>query len=81
MPPLDSWIHQVTAVDCPAWTPETVALKFALWPVPMAAVVGEMLTEIGGGAGWTVTVAPALFEGSAALVATTWKVPGAQGAV
>ena len=72
----------MTAVDCPAGTPtETVALKVVLWPTPTDALVGERLTEIGTGSVDTVTVARALFEGSATTVATTWKVPAVDGAV
>ena len=80
MPPPDSWTDQVTAVDCPLEVPLTVAVKATAPSVTVATVAGATDTEMLGV--WvTVTVAWALFEGSAALVATTWKVPGAPGAV
>jgi hypothetical protein len=58
--------------------PVTVAVNRAVVPAPMLADVGVTLTAIGG---ITVTVALADFEVSATLVATTWNVPAAAGAL
>src|SRR5215813_5949975 len=83
LPPPVSCTDQVTAVDWPETVPETVALKVTLPPGVVLATVGEMATEItgGGGGAVTVTVAVALLDGSATLVATTWNVPAVPGAV
>src|SRR5678816_107629 len=77
-PPAPSWTDQVTPVDSPETVPLTVAAKLTEPRVWVLAVPGVTVTEIGG---VTVTVASALREGSAALVATTWKVPVVPGAV
>ena len=58
-------------MDWPPVVPVTVAVKVTVPPVVVEAVAGAIVTEIA--AGWvTVTVAVALLEGSATLVATTW---------
>ena len=58
----------------------TAAVKVSEPPVVVEALVGTMLTATTG-AEPTTTVAESLREGSATLVATTWKVPVALGAV
>jgi hypothetical protein len=74
VPPPDSWTDQVTAVDCPPGTAHRGGEATAP-PVTVATVAGA--TDAGMlGVCETVTVAWALSEGSAALVAMTWKVPG-----
>jgi len=55
-----------------------VAVKVTVPPVVVEALGGLTETAMGGR---TVIVALAFFEVSATLVATTWKVPGAPGAV
>jgi len=69
----------VTAVDWPAVVPVTVALNVSEPPVVVDALDGTMLTATTGAAP-TTTVAVSDREGSATLVATTWKVPVAAGA-
>ena len=65
-------------MDSPDEVPLTVAAKLSVPPISVLAVAGVTLTEIGG---VTVTVASAVREESAALVAMTWKVPAVPGAV
>ena len=60
--------------------PVTVAEKLVLVPATTDVVSGEIETATEGAA-VTSTVATAVFEGSAMLVATTWAVPGLAGAV
>ena len=55
-----------------------MAVKATVPPVVVEAVGGLIETAMGG---ITVTVAVALLEVSATLVATTWKVPAVPGAV
>jgi len=78
-PPPASSTDQVTPVDCPTAVPLTAAVKLTTPFGTVDAALGEMMTEITGVA--TVTVAVAVFEGSATLVATTWYVPSMAGAV
>ena len=78
LPPADSWTVQVTAVDWPAVVPVTVAVKAMVPPTTVLAGSGEIETVMTGVA-VTVTVAVALFEGSATLFATTWNVPWLRG--
>ena len=59
--------------------PVTVAVKVSAPPVVVEALDGTMLTAMTGAAP-TTTVAVSVCEGSATLVATTWKVPVALGA-
>jgi len=67
-------------VDWPPVVPLTVAVKATVPPVVVEALAGATVTEIW--TAWvTVTVAVALLEGSATLVATTWYVPAELGAV
>ena len=80
MVPAPADTDQVAAVDCPAVVPVTVAVKVAVPPVRMEAVPGVTLTAMTGAA-VTVTVAEPLLVASAALVATTWQVAPAFGAV
>jgi hypothetical protein len=80
MEPAPEGTDQVAAVDWPAVVPEIVALKVRVPPVAVVAVAGDTLT-VTTGAAVTVTVADALFVVSAALVATTWQVLAAFGAV
>src|SRR5512137_3030266 len=80
MEPAPAGTDQVTAVDCPAVVPETVAEKVRVPPVVMEAVAGDTLT-VTTGATVTVTVADPLLVVSAALVATTWQVLADVGAV
>src|SRR5690349_9865145 len=69
VPPEDpSWMDQLTAFDCPL-------------PSPVAEAEAGATDTVTFGAAVTVTVAWPLFELSATLVATTWKVPGDPGAV
>ena len=79
-PAAPSCTDQVTAVDWPPLVPETVAEKLMVPPVVTLALAGVTLTEIWAAA-VTVTVAVAVFDGSATLVATTWNVPAEPGAV
>ena len=74
MPPV---ADQVTAV---LLVPVTVAANCCVPPVKSEAEVGVTLTETGGGAALTVTVAAADFVGSATLVARTVNVPAVLGA-
>jgi hypothetical protein len=80
MVPDPAGTDQVTATDSPAVVPVTVALKVVVPPVRTEAEDGVTLTTCGGGA-VTVTVADPLLVVSAALVATTWQVAPAFGAV
>jgi hypothetical protein len=66
-------------VDWPAVVPLTVAVKLAVPPGESETLGGATLTEMAGAETETVAVAD-LLE-SAALVARTWKVPPADGAV
>jgi len=66
-------------VDWPVVVPVTVALKASVPPTRVVAVPGEIET-VTEGVAVTKTVAVAPFEGSATLVATTWKVPFVPGA-
>jgi hypothetical protein len=67
VPPSASDTDQNTSVDCPFIVPVTVAVKVTEPLVWRDAAWGEIETAI-----VTVTVAVALCEGSATLVATTW---------
>ncbi len=58
----------------------TVALNAVTPPARTEAVPGEIDTAIAGAA-VTSTVAFALFDASATLVATTWAMPAPAGAV
>ena len=78
--PAPAGTDQVAAVDWPAVVPVTVARKVTVPPVRMEAVAGVTLTAMTGAA-VTVTVADPLLVASAALVATTWQVAPAFGAV
>ena len=60
--------------------PVTVAVKARVAPGLVLAEPGETETEMDG-RGLTLTVARPLFVVSATLVATTWNVPAAPGAV
>ena len=75
--PLASWTRQVTAV---LEALVTVAEKVAVPPAATVLVVGLIATDTAGGA-LTVTVAVALLVPSCTLVATTWQVAAAAGAV
>lgn len=68
----------MTALDWPVPVPLTVAAKSCAPPVVRATVAGVTTTWMFG---VTVTVAVSNLVGSAALLATTWKVPGTAGAV
>ncbi len=80
VPPPASCTDQVTAVDCNAVVPVTVAVNVSAPPGATDAGLGEIETAITG-VGVTVTVAVPVFEVSATLVATTWYVPATAGAV
>ena len=69
----------MTAVDWPLVVPLTVALNCRVPPVVVEALAGEMET-VTTGVAVTATVATSWAEGSATLVATTWKVPVLAGA-
>src|SRR5262249_10599360 len=75
-----SWNDQLTAAVWPAPAPVTEAVKLRFPPACVEAEPGEMETTMFGAA-VMVTAAVALFEASATLVATTWKVPAPPGAV
>ena len=79
LPPPDSWTDQLTAVDWPVVVPETVAVKLSDPPVRVEALDGTMATATTG-ASSTTTVAVSNAEGTATLVAMTWKVPVCGGA-
>ena len=68
-----------TAMDCPVVVPVTVAVKAAVPPTRIVAAPGEIETATTGVA-VTETLAVAVFEGSATVVATTWNVPVVAGA-
>ena len=67
-------------MDWPPLVPVTVATNAAAPPTRTVAVPGETET-VTTGVVVTEMVAMAVFEGSATLVATTWKVPVLPGAV
>src|SRR5262249_29078975 len=79
-PGAPSWTDQLTAVDWPPPVPVTEAVKFTMPPVEVEAEPGAMETVMFGAA-LTLTVAVALFEGSARLVAAVGVVAGGSGAV
>ncbi len=67
-------------MDCPAERPVTVTVKLTVPPTRVVAGSGDTETVTTGvAATWTTAVA--FRVGSATLVATTWKVPVAAGAV
>ena len=70
MVPEPEGTDQVAAVDWPEVVPVTVALKVTVPPVRMEAVAGATLTAMTGAA-VTVTVAVAVPDGVATLVAVT----------
>src|SRR6267143_3846909 len=71
-------LDQVTALDCNAVMPVTVAVNASVPPGAMEAGLGEIETAITG-VGVTVTVAVPVFDVSATLVAATWYVPATAG--
>jgi hypothetical protein len=82
VPPVEpSLMDQVTPVDCVPVVPLTVAVKDCTTEGSNETLVGEIETETAPTDCVTVTVADAVFEVSATLVATTWKVPADEAAV
>ena len=79
MEPEPAGTDQVAAVDWPEVVPVTVALKVTVPPVRMEAVAGVTPTAMTGAA-VTMTVAVAVPDGVATLVAVTTYVPGVAGA-
>ena len=69
----------MTAVDWPLTVPVTVAVKETVPRACTDVLAGDTETLITGAL--TVTVALPAREGSAMLLATTWKVPAIPGAV
>ena len=78
VPPPASATDQVTAVLV---VPVTVAEKLAVSQAKALVEPGVTVTATTGGGPVTVTVARAVRLGSAWLVATTWQVAAAAGAV
>jgi hypothetical protein len=78
-PRAPSCTDHVTAVGCPAVVPLTVAVNMKLALGAIARLGGKIDTATIGTA--TITVALSIFEVSATLVATMWKVPVEEGPV
>jgi hypothetical protein len=78
-PAAPSCTDQVTVVDCPGAAPVTVAVKLSPPPGVVDALAGMIATTMFGTA-VTSTVATSVWNGSATLATTTWKVPVSAGA-